>query len=75
MKDTFLERLRFEKSILHLKKQYGEDDLFFAFYTQEDGNNLLYIIKLNNVVLFSCVLKTFLIKRMDKLFQDFHLKF
>ena len=50
MKDTFLERLEksiFFKSILHLKKQYGEDDLFFAFYTQEDGNNLLYIILLN----------------------------
>ena len=47
MKDTFLERLRFEKNILHLKKQYCEDDLFFAFYTQEDGYSLLYIILLN----------------------------
>ena len=46
-KETFLERLCIEKTILHLKKQNGEEDLFFASYTQEDTNNLLYIILLN----------------------------
>ena len=42
-KETFLERMCTEKTMLHLKKQNGEDGLFCASYTQEDTNNLFYI--------------------------------
>ena len=81
-KHSFYERYFFRKTSLWkkhfaFKKAVRWRRLIFCFLYPRGWKYfaLHNIIKLNNVVLFSCVLKTFLIKRMENLFQDFHLFF